>query len=154
MTTLKTFAIAANGTPFGEWTAETADAAILAYVQDAGFKTVEDAAATLDQSVEKFLGDIDVEEVDVFSVKSVEWLHEDTFTMITVHVAVDGSEYHASEYYDVDNDDICTSADAHMNVCGISNAKTGDVYWPSVNVEKKILQAMRDFVEVELPQAA
>lgn len=40
MTTLKTFAIAANGTPFGEWTAETADAAILAYVQDAGFKTV------------------------------------------------------------------------------------------------------------------
>jgi hypothetical protein len=36
MTTLKTpLAIAANGTPFGAWTAENADAAVLTYVQDA-----------------------------------------------------------------------------------------------------------------------
>ena len=43
--------------------AETAEAAVLAYVQETGYRDVEHAADALNQSVEEFLSDVTVTEV-------------------------------------------------------------------------------------------
>ncbi len=59
---MKTFAITANAIE-AEYEAADADAAILAYVNDAGYATVEDAAEACDQSADDFLADIHVIEV-------------------------------------------------------------------------------------------
>ena len=63
MTALKLFSIAANGTPMGVFKGVDTDAAVLAYVQDAGYKTVEDAAVALNESVEFFRADLKVEDL-------------------------------------------------------------------------------------------
>lgn len=63
MTALKLFSIAANGTPMGIFKGVDEDAAVLAYAQDAGYKSVEDAAAALDESVADFRADLDVEDL-------------------------------------------------------------------------------------------
>ncbi len=58
----KTFNITAN-TIEGSYEAETADAAILSYVRDAGYRSIEDAAGACNQTAEAFLVDIIVTEV-------------------------------------------------------------------------------------------
>lgn len=73
MTALKIFSIAANGTPIGVFTATDADAAVLAYVQDAGYKTIEQAATIhvmepktaeeIEQIVEDWRAELDVEDL-------------------------------------------------------------------------------------------
>lgn len=63
MTALKLFSIAANGTPIGVFKAADAHAAVLAYVQDSGYRTVEEAAAALNESVEFFRADLNVEDL-------------------------------------------------------------------------------------------
>lgn len=163
MTALKFFAIAANGTPMGIFKGVDEDAAVLAYAHDAGFRDIEDAATRyldrdvavdLDDAIDSWRAELEVEVVEPFAVKSVEWLHEESYTMIIARFSVDGRDQIASEYYDLDEDEICTSADAHIHVCGIVDAESGAVIWPSDEVQKKILNAMRDFVEVERPIAA
>ena len=57
------FAIAANMTNQGVYEAETKEAAILAYVKDAGYKTLADAADACNQTEDDFLDDIDCIEV-------------------------------------------------------------------------------------------
>lgn len=76
MTALKLFSIAANGTPVGVFKAADADAAVLAYAQDAGYKTIADAAyihltyglsdqsaAELEQIVADWRAELDVEDL-------------------------------------------------------------------------------------------
>lgn len=75
MTALKIFSIAANGTPIGVFTATDANAAVLAYVQDAGYKTIEDAATVhvigigtktaeeIEQIVDDWRAELDVEDL-------------------------------------------------------------------------------------------
>lgn len=53
-----TYQITANGIEMGTYDAVSADAAILAYVNDAGYTTVADAAEVCGQSVDEFLADI------------------------------------------------------------------------------------------------
>ena len=60
----KAFKVVTNGNFIGVYHAADADGAIFAYVRDAGYRDVSGAAAALGQSEEKFLGDIDVEEVE------------------------------------------------------------------------------------------
>ena len=55
----KTFKIAA-GAIESEYEAANEQAAILAYVNDAGYSSVEDAADACSQSVDEFLADITV----------------------------------------------------------------------------------------------
>lgn len=57
-----TFEITANGTPMGQYQADDADAAVRAYVKDAGYSDVAIAAEACGQSVEEFLDDITVTE--------------------------------------------------------------------------------------------
>ena len=58
----KTFEITA-GAIQSIYEAETAEAAILAYVNDSGYATVEDAAKALNQSADEFLADITAIEI-------------------------------------------------------------------------------------------
>ncbi len=58
----KTFHIAANAIE-ASYEAETADGAILSYVRDAGYRSVEEAADVCNQTVEEFLADVIVTEV-------------------------------------------------------------------------------------------
>jgi hypothetical protein len=73
MTALKSFAVAANGTPMGVYQGTDADAAVLAYALDAGFKSIEDAATRyldrevcsddVGQIIADWCAELDVEEV-------------------------------------------------------------------------------------------
>ncbi len=63
MTALKLFSIAAHGTTMGVFKAADADAAVLAYAQDAGYKSVEDAASVLEESVADWRAELDVEDL-------------------------------------------------------------------------------------------
>ncbi|MGN8152762.1 hypothetical protein ACTJK5_10855 [Agrobacterium sp. 22094] len=154
MTALKLFSIAANGTPMGTYQGTDEDAAVLAYAIDLGYSSLDEAAAVLGKTADEFLSDLEVEAVETVAVQSVGWLHEDSYTMIVARISIDDRNYIASEYYDLDEDEICTSADSHMSVCGIEDAQGSGAVRPSNEVHKQILQAMRDFVEVELPIAA
>jgi hypothetical protein len=154
MTALKLFSIAANGTPMGTYQGTDEDAAVLAYAIDLGYSSLDEAAAVLGKTADEFLSDLEVEAVETVAVQSVGWLHEDSYTMIVARISIDDRNYIASEYYDIDEDEICTNADAHMSVCGIEDAQGSEAVWPSNEVQKQILQAMRDFVEVELPITA
>lgn len=55
------FQITANGTDMGQYEANSEAEAILAYVRDAGYETVEAAAEVCGQTAEQFLADIDIE---------------------------------------------------------------------------------------------
>lgn len=57
----KSFAIAANGTQMGTYEAETAEAAILAYVRDAGYRDIAAMAEVLGESEEDLIADLEVE---------------------------------------------------------------------------------------------
>lgn len=59
----KTFQIAANGIEMGAYAGANADEAISAYIADAGYDSIEDAADVLGQTVEAFLAEITVTEV-------------------------------------------------------------------------------------------
>ena len=59
---MKSFTITANGADMGTYQASGADAAILAYVQDAGYASVADAADALGTTEEEFLAEIAVSE--------------------------------------------------------------------------------------------
>lgn len=77
MTALKIFSIAANGTPMGIFKAADVDAVILTYVQDGGYKTIEEAATVhilheknpdeiaeeIEQIVADWRAEIDVEDL-------------------------------------------------------------------------------------------
>lgn len=76
MTALKLFSIAANGTPMGIYQGTDEDAAVLAYAQAAGYKTIADAAyiaseygltdkaaAELEQIVADWRAELDVEDL-------------------------------------------------------------------------------------------
>ncbi|MDX0533017.1 hypothetical protein GOL26_22670 [Sinorhizobium medicae] len=76
MTALKLFSIAENGTPIGIYQGADADAAVLAYAQNAGYTTIADAAyihseyglsdkaaADLEQIVAKWRAELDVEDL-------------------------------------------------------------------------------------------
>ncbi len=75
MTALKNFAISANGTHLGIYQAADADAAVLEYVRDAGYKTIDEAAFLnidekyeltpweIDFRREGWLAELDVEEI-------------------------------------------------------------------------------------------
>lgn len=58
----KLFNITANGAEMGQYEGETADGAVLAYVNDAGYETVQQAADACGQTVDQFLADIEVSE--------------------------------------------------------------------------------------------
>lgn len=57
---MATFTITANGIEMGTYEAADEQAAILAYVQDAGYSSVADAADVLCQTEDEFLADITV----------------------------------------------------------------------------------------------
>lgn len=63
MTALNIYSIAANGTPMGVFKAADADAAIFAYVVDAGYSSVEEAAAVLERTPEEFIADLYIEDL-------------------------------------------------------------------------------------------
>ena len=58
---MTSYTITANGTTMGTYEGATRDEAILAYVRDAGYASVEDAAEALSMTREAFLADIDVD---------------------------------------------------------------------------------------------
>lgn len=55
---MATFQITANGTTMGDYVGATEDEAIAAYVRDAGYASIDDAADACGQSVEAFRADI------------------------------------------------------------------------------------------------
>jgi hypothetical protein len=57
---MTSYTITANSTKMGVYEATTRDEAVLAYVRDAGYASVLDAAETLSMTTEAFLADIDV----------------------------------------------------------------------------------------------
>ena len=57
-----TYTIIANSLDMGTWEATSADAAIDAYLADAGYDSREAAAKALGQSIEEMLADIEVTE--------------------------------------------------------------------------------------------
>jgi hypothetical protein len=60
--TMSSYTITANGKTMGTYEGATRDEAILAYVRDAGYASVEDAAETLGQTAEAFLAALVVDE--------------------------------------------------------------------------------------------
>ncbi len=58
-----TFEITANGMQPSRYEATDEEAAILLYVQDAGYSTIEQAAEVCGQTVEAFIGDISVTKI-------------------------------------------------------------------------------------------
>jgi hypothetical protein len=58
---LKNFVVSANSSVFGVYAGIDRDAALLARVQDAGYTSIEDAAAVLEKSVEEFIDGTQVE---------------------------------------------------------------------------------------------
>lgn len=60
---MKSFKIVANGTEMGTYKAADASAAIMAYVKDAGYKTVSAAADACGQTEADFLADIEAIEL-------------------------------------------------------------------------------------------
>ncbi|MDH2088544.1 hypothetical protein N5K21_07390 [Rhizobium pusense] len=113
MTALKLFSIAANGTHMGIFKAIDEHAAVLAYAQDAGYKTIADAAYIhseyelgekaadeLDQIIADWRAELDVEEVTTGSVVAFSKAADATwFEVIRTHgdhgleVREVGSEY-------------------------------------------------------------
>lgn len=93
------------------------------------------------------------------TVQSIDWLHEDTYTMIVAKIVIDDVRYEAAEYYHADEDRISTDADAHLTVNGIRNIATGEtlkIFYPGqdvveelfwTDVEEQVLAAMRTFVD-------
>lgn len=61
---MTTYTISANGMEMGNYQGETAEAAIQAYIADAGYKSAEQAAQACGQSVEAFLADIEAQEAE------------------------------------------------------------------------------------------
>jgi hypothetical protein len=59
----KQFKITANGTEMGIYEGGDANTAILAYVKDAGYETVKEAAEVCGQTEDAFCGDIICEEI-------------------------------------------------------------------------------------------
>ena len=53
--------ISANGFFMGSYEADTEDEAILAYVRDAGYESIEQAAAVCGKSPEEFRAEITIE---------------------------------------------------------------------------------------------
>jgi hypothetical protein len=71
---MRAFQIIAAGTDMGTWSAESADLAIEAMCEDAGYASVADAAEVLSQTVEQYLADLRVVEVDAAQVAlETEW---------------------------------------------------------------------------------
>ena len=60
---MSTFEISVNDMRPSRYEAADADAAILLYVQDAGYATVKQAAEVCGQTVEAFIGDISVTKI-------------------------------------------------------------------------------------------
>ena len=58
------YQIAANGTDMGIYEARSEDEAILKYINDAGYSTLQDAAEACNQTVDEFLDDIDISDAD------------------------------------------------------------------------------------------
>lgn len=63
MTTQKKFSITANGTNMGIFEGVTSDEAILAYVKEAGYVSIEDASEVCGQSVDSFHAELTVTEL-------------------------------------------------------------------------------------------
>jgi hypothetical protein len=57
---MTSYTITAHGTEMGVYKGASRDEAVLAYVRDAGYETVEEAAEVLGQTVAEFLSDIAV----------------------------------------------------------------------------------------------
>jgi hypothetical protein len=101
-------------------------------------------------------------EKSLITVQSVDWLHEDTHSMIVAEIIIDDRRYEAAEYYDAINDRICTDADAYMAVHGLLDTRTKrmlkiffpgqdteeELFWTSV--EEQIIAAMRAFVDADI----
>lgn len=95
------------------------------------------------------------------TVQSIDWLQEDTYTMIVAKIVIDDVRYEAAEFYDAAEDRICTDADAHLTVNGIRDIQTGEtlkIFYPGqdvmeelfwTDVEEQIIAAMRAFVDQE-----
>jgi hypothetical protein len=62
---MTSYTITANGTEMGSYEGATREDAVLAYVRDAGYASVEDAAEALSMTPEAFLADIDVAAGDI-----------------------------------------------------------------------------------------
>lgn len=56
------YSISVNGIDMGIYEGSSKDEAILAYIKDAGYRSIEDAAAALSQSVERFRAELAVTE--------------------------------------------------------------------------------------------
>jgi hypothetical protein len=59
---MATYTVQANGVEMGKYTGADEDAALAAYLKDAGYKTAEQAAEVCGQTVESFLADIKIAE--------------------------------------------------------------------------------------------
>jgi len=59
---MRIFKIIANDVEMGTYQAESFMEAVAAYVQDAGYKSIEDAAGACSQTVEEFLSDLQASE--------------------------------------------------------------------------------------------
>ncbi|MCQ1855587.1 hypothetical protein [Neorhizobium galegae] len=157
----------------GEFEGDTPEAAVHAYAQAAGYGGIAGIADFLGKSEEAVIGELSVDDVTEFAtgstaesslgnsvvtVQSIDWFHEDTYTMIVAKITIDDVRYEAAEYYDAAEDCICTDADAHLTVNGICDLQTGEMlkifyvgqepleelFW--TDVEEQIIGAMRAFV--------
>lgn len=118
-TATQNFVVSANGSVFGVYACPDRNAALLAYVHDAGYTSVDNAAAALEKSVEDFIDGTKVEllvplweRIEIVNAAVV----IDENPHVAFDITVDGNVVHDTlEWLDADLRGLVTE-DGHLDV--------------------------------------
>ncbi|OLP54849.1 hypothetical protein BJF92_13650 [Rhizobium rhizosphaerae] len=118
-TATQNFVVSANGSVFGVYAGPDRNAALLAYVHDAGYTSVENAAAALEKSVEEFVDGTKVEPLAPLFAR-IEIVNAavviDENPHVAFDIAVDGNVVHSTlEWLDADRRGLVAN-DCHLDV--------------------------------------
>ncbi|QCL83359.1 hypothetical protein CFBP5875_01455 [Agrobacterium pusense] len=117
--TTKTWNISANGIPFGAYRGETEADAALAYVKDAGYASIEEAAEVVEKTFAEFMDGMEIEasisnRLSIVNAKFVE-ASDDLARHVAFDVAVDGEIVGSTlEWLDEDHD--LVRDDCHLDI--------------------------------------
>lgn len=153
--TTKTWNISANGTPFGAYDGETKAEAALAYVKDAGYASIEEAAEVVEKTFAEFMDGMEIEasisnRVSIVNAKFVE-ASDDLPRHVAFDVAIDGEIVGSTvEWLDEDHDLVRDDCHLDINPNVLKTAADrldedyGDVYFAAVSLLEAAVEELKE----------
>ncbi|MDX0534380.1 hypothetical protein GOC55_13055 [Sinorhizobium medicae] len=153
--TTKTWNISANGTQFGAYNGATEADAALAYVKDAGYASIEQAAGVLEKTVDEFMDGMEIEasisnRLSIVNAKFVE-ASDDLPRHVAFDVAVDGEIVGSTlEWLDEDHDLVRDDCHLDINPDVLKTAADrldedyGNVYFEAFQLLKAAVEELKE----------